>query len=46
MGHVIIRDDATGIGVGKSTLDHQAERELPHEFFARTVVRLFLQQTK
>ena len=46
MGHVVIGDDATGIGVGKSTLNHQAEGKLPHEFLAGTVVGLLLQQTK
>ncbi len=44
MRHFIVGDDATGIGIGKTTLDHQAESEFPDEFFAGTVVRLLLQQ--
>lgn len=44
MSHVVVRDDATGIGVGKATLDHHAERQLPDELFTRAIVGLLLQQ--
>lgn len=44
MSHFVVRDDATGIGVGKATLDHHAERQLPDELFMGAVVGLLLQQ--
>jgi hypothetical protein len=44
MGHFVVGDDATGIGIGKATLDHQAERQLPDQLFTRAVVGLLLQQ--
>jgi hypothetical protein len=43
MGHFVVRDDATGIGIGKATLDHHAERQLSDQLFMRTVVGLLLQ---
>jgi len=42
--HIIVGDDATGIGIGKATLDHEAECKFPDKFLAGTVVRLLLQQ--
>ena len=44
MGHFVVGDDATGIGIGKATLDHDAERQLPDQLFTRAVVGLLLQQ--
>ena len=44
MGHFVVGDDATGIGIGKATLDHHAERQLPDQLFTRAVVGLLLQQ--
>ena len=44
MSHFVVGDDATGIGIGKATLDHHAERQLPDQLFMRTVVGLLLQQ--
>jgi len=44
MRHFIVGDDATGIGIGKATLDHEAECKFPDKFLAGTVVRLLLQQ--
>jgi hypothetical protein len=44
MGHFVVGDDATGIGIGKATLDHHAERQLSYQFFVRAVVRLLEQQ--
>jgi organic hydroperoxide reductase OsmC/OhrA len=44
MGHFVVGDDATGIGIGKATLDHHAERQLPDQLFMRAVVGLLLQQ--
>ena len=44
MGHFAVGDDATGIGIGKATLDHHAERQFPDQLFARAVVGLLLQQ--
>jgi len=44
MGHFVVGDDATGIGVGKATCNHQAERQLPDELFMRAVVGLLLKQ--
>jgi len=29
MGHFVVRDDATGIGIGKATRDHYAECQFP-----------------
>jgi hypothetical protein len=33
MSHFVVGDDAACIGVGKATLDHQAERQLANQFF-------------
>jgi len=44
MCHFVVRDDATGIGIGKATLDHHADRQLPDQLFMRAVVGLLLQQ--
>ena len=44
MGHFVVGEDATGIGIGKATLDHHTERQLPHQLFMRAVVGLQLQQ--
>lgn len=44
MGHIVVGDDATGIGIRKTTLDHHAERQLPNQLFMRAVVGLLLQQ--
>ena len=44
MGHIVVGDDATGIGIRKATLDHHAERQLPNQLFMRAVVGLLLQQ--
>jgi len=32
MDHFVVGDDATGIGIGKATVDHQAESQLPDQF--------------
>jgi len=42
MSHFVVRDNATGIGIGKATLDHHAERQLPNQLFMRAVVGLLL----
>ena len=44
MGHFVVGDDSTGIGIGKATLDHHAERQLSDELFTRAIVGLLLQQ--
>ena len=44
MSHFVVRDDATGIGVGKATFDHHADRQLSDELFTRAIVGLLLQQ--
>jgi hypothetical protein len=44
MRHFVVGDDATGIGISKAALDHQAESHLPNEFLSGTVVRLLQQQ--
>jgi len=44
MGHFVVWDDATGIGIGKATLHHHAERQLPDQLFMRAVVGLLIQQ--
>jgi hypothetical protein len=44
MGHFVVWDDATGIGIGKATRDHHAECQLPDQLFVRAVVGLLLQQ--
>jgi len=40
MGHFVVRDDATGIGIGKITHDHHDERELPDQLFARVIAHM------
>ena len=44
MRHFVVGDDATGIGISKAALDHQAESQLPNEFLSGTVVWLLQQQ--
>ena len=44
MGHFVVGDDATGIGIGKATLDHHAECQRPDQLLMRAVVGLLLQQ--
>ena len=44
MRHFVVGDDATGIGISKAALDHQAESQFPNEFLTGTVVWLLQQQ--
>jgi hypothetical protein len=44
MRHFVVGDDATGIGISKAALDHEAESQFPNELLSRTVVGLLLQQ--
>jgi hypothetical protein len=44
MSHFVVGDDATGIGISKAALDHQAECQFPNEFLSGTVVWLLQQQ--
>jgi hypothetical protein len=34
MCHFVVGDDATGIGISKAALDHQAESQFPNEFLS------------
>ena len=44
MSHFVVGDDATGIGISKAALDHQAECQFPNEFLSGTFVGLLQQQ--
>jgi len=45
MSHFFVRDGAARIGVPDSTIDHDAERQLPHKLLDGAVIRLLFQES-